>query len=78
MGVVAVLALQRKRLLSLFKKFDAVNVQNAVTVQEIIEKWGIGGIEPLRSKVIEKSIRVLISRGKIQKTDNGKYYLTTQ
>lgn len=75
MGIVAVLGMQRKRLLALFKKFNVIGVENAVTLQEINEKWGIGGIDPIRSRAIAKNIKILVLRGKIQKTDNDKYYL---
>lgn len=75
MSIVAVLGLQRKRLLSLFKKNKATSAENAVSLQEIIEKWGIGGIEPFRSRIVSKNIRVLVYRKKLHKAGDEKYYL---
>lgn len=75
MGIVAVLGLQRKRLLSLFKKYEATSAENAVSMQEIIEKWAIGGIEPLRARAVTKNVGVLVYRKKLIKTADEKYYL---
>lgn len=78
MGIVAVHGFQRKSLLAAFEKHGATSIETAVTVQEICEKWDIGGIDPMRSRSITENLSLLVRKGKIQKTENEKYYLSSR
>jgi hypothetical protein len=75
MSIVAVNNFRRKGLLNAFKKAEATNVENAVTIQDINEKWELLGIKPLREHITQKDLDFLLKRKKLIMTDDDKYYL---
>jgi hypothetical protein len=72
-----VVVARRRRLLSLFKKAGATNPEKAVSVQEICEDWKLVGLRRLRNRIIVRDIGFWHRRGKLKRTEDEKYYLTS-
>ena len=70
-----VLIARRKRLMSEFEKNGAICEEKAVTIQEMHENWQIRVIKPLRMRALILDTRFLCRKGKLNKTDNEKYFL---
>lgn len=72
--VVAVMGFRRKHLLSEFQKNGATSKEKAVTVQEIYDNWDIKGFRPLRMRAIRLDTDFLCGKGKLIRTEEGKFY----
>ena len=75
--IVPVLAARRKRLMSEFEKNGAIGKEQAVSIQEMYDNWQIRVFKPLRMRALTMDIRFLCRRGRLVKTDNEKYFLTS-
>ena len=74
-SVIPVILARRKRLVSQFEENDAICKENAVTRQEIHDKWKIRVFKPLRMWAITLDTNFLCRSGRITKTEDGKYFL---
>ena len=79
MPVVAVIAGRRKRLLKYLESVGANTADTGKTAEEIFSGWGFWApTKGLKRNAIKIDTRFLVARGKLNVTDDGKYYLSSK